>query len=166
MNITRTTEEFENNCKANIKELCDLFKAYDLAELGYKMQEEQINDIYNAVLAANPFYASEDCKRAGIKAGDRITSEESTFLLSDEEFNRLTTLTTKELAKAGITDEQSYYITDWLGAVGEARRALVGFILANLLPEEVRTQFNTTRMNITHEHKIIDIFRPMINNAI
>lgn len=72
---TTMTAEFAANCNANIKHLAELFKAYDLAKLGYDMQKQHSKECYTEALKANKFYAAESCDRCGIKAGDRITDE-------------------------------------------------------------------------------------------
>lgn len=89
MNNLKMIAELESNCKKNMEQLCELFKAYDLAKLGYEMQEEQIKAVYNAVLAANPLHAAEDDERTGIKAGERVTSEKYIYLLGDDDFDHL-----------------------------------------------------------------------------
>lgn len=112
METKEMTAAFTANVKSNTQQLADLFKAYDLAKLGYKMQEEREKECYNEVLASTPFYTAEDSKRCGIKAGERVTKEFYTFLLSKEDFNRLLNLTTPILEREGIINAEENYVTD------------------------------------------------------
>lgn len=162
MDQIKMMAELKTNCETNINKLAELFKAYDMAELGYKAQWEQSKECHTEALKNNCFYAAEDCERAGIKGGDRITEEEFPFLLSDDDFDHLQKLTLPILVKKGITDEKGYYLTDWLGLKCEARRALIGFILDNILPNALRIEFASARMNITHEEKLMAILRPLV----
>lgn len=156
------TAEFSANVKANIEQLAGLFKAYDLAKLGYKMQEEREKECYNEVLTSTPFYTAKDSERCGIKAGERVTKEFYTFLLSKEDFNRLLDLALPILEREGITDKEGKYTTDWLGIKGDARRELVNFIIDAILPDGMREQFSAVRLNIVQTDKLLDIVRPIV----
>lgn len=157
--------EFADNVKANFTQLQELFKAYDLAKLGYDMQEQECKDAHNRVLAANEFFAAEDCPRAGIKAGDRVTDEMGSFCLSEDDWERYMKLCTAETFKAGITDENSYFIEDWTTIRGNARRALVAFIIDILLPQELYIVFKPLELNIVQTDKLLSIIRPMVSKA-
>lgn len=165
MNEKQLMAEFDNNIKANFSQLQDLFKAYDLAALGYDMQDEQSRDAHNRVLANNTFYAARDCKRANLAKGDRITDETFAFLLSDADKSEFVRLSTIELTKDGVTDERGYYVTDWLGIKGDARRKLVAFIIDELLPWEMQLQFKPYEANIVQTEKLLDIVRPIVTKA-
>lgn len=141
MKTTKMIAELESNCKKNMEQLCELLKVYDLAKLGYDMQREQEKECYNAVLAESVFTASKKYTRGGISTPDRVTNESDLFLLSEEDFERVQKLVSPKLVAAGVTDERGYYITDWLGIKGDARRALVDFIINNILPEAFKAQF-------------------------
>lgn len=80
---------FTANIRANIGQLAELFKAYDLAELGYKMQEEQSKQCYTEALQAGEYHAAEGYNMRGvnINEGDRVTDEEYSWLLSNEDFS-------------------------------------------------------------------------------
>ena len=164
METKKMTAEFTANVKANIQQLAELFKAYDLAKLGYKMQNEREKECYNEALAATPFYAAKGCERCRpqVKAGERITREFCTFLLSKEDFNRLLNLTTPILEREGITNAEGNHLTDWLGIKGDARRALVNFIIDTILPDGMREQFSAVRLNIVQTDKLLDIVRPIV----
>ena len=165
MNEEKAMAEFAANIEANFSQLQDLFKTYDLAESGYKMQDEQCKEAYNKTLQNTPFYAAKDCDRIGIKAGGRITNEIDSFLLSEEDFKRYCDLNVEELTRQGITDERGYYITDWLGIRGDARRKLVAFIIDELLPWEMRLQFKPYEANIVQTDKLLAIVRPIVTKA-
>lgn len=154
--------EFAVNVKTNIKQLSDLFKAYDLAKLGYKMQEEREKECYNEVLASTPFYTEKDSERCGIKAGERVTKEFYTFLLSEEDFNRLLDLALPILEREDIINAEGNYVTDWLGIKVDARRALVDFIIDTILPDGMREQFSVVRLNIVQTDKLLEIVRPIV----
>ena len=156
------TAVFTANVKSNIQQLAELFKAYDLAELGYKMQEEREKERYNEALTATPFYAAKSYDRCEIKVGERVTREFYAFLLSKEDFNRLLDLTAPILEREGITNAEGKYITDWLGIKGDARRALVNFIIDTILPDGIREQFSAVRLNIVQTDKLLDIVRPIV----
>lgn len=165
MDKSKMIAELESNCKANAGQLSQLFKTYDLAVLGYDMQEERRKGCYNEALNAGSFYAAEGCDRCGIKAGDRITEEDCAFLLSDDDYDRYLYSTLPILEREGITDAEGKYLTDWLGIKCDARRALVGFIITKILPAEMKCQFEQARMNITHAEKLIDVIRPIVQKA-
>ena len=158
------TAEFTANVKANIQQLAELFKAYDLAELGYKMQEDQSKQCYTEALQAGEYHAAEDYNMRGvnINEGDRVTDEKYSWLLSDVDFDRLQTAALRLLVRDGVTDERGYYITDWLGIKGDARRALVNFIIDAILPDGMREQFSAVRLNIVQTDKLLDIVRPIV----
>ena len=155
---------FTANVKANIQQLAELFKAYDLAELGYKMQEEQSKQCYTEALQAGEYHAADGYNMRGvnINEGDRVTDEKYSWLLSDVDFDRLQTAALRLLVRDGVTDERGYYITDWLGIKGDARRALVDFIIDAILPDGMREQFSAVRLNIVQTDKLLDIVRPIV----
>lgn len=49
------TAELKKNCETNREKLFELLKVYDLAVLGYQVQEQRCNDVYNKVLSENEF---------------------------------------------------------------------------------------------------------------
>lgn len=155
---------FTANIRANIGQLAELFKAYDLAELGYKMQEEQSKQCYTEALQAGEYHAAEGYNMRGvnINEGDRVTDEKYSWLLSNEDFSRLNAAAMPLLVRDGVTDERGYYITDWLGIKGDARRALVDFIIDAILPTGMREQFAAVRLNIVQTGKLLDIVRPIV----
>lgn len=164
MDTKKMTAEFTANVKANIQQLAELFKAYDLAELGYKMQEEQCKQCHTEALQAGDYRAAEcyNMRGVNINEGDRVTDEKYSWLLSDVDFGRLQNAALRLLVRDGVTDERGYYITDWLGIKGDARRALVNFIIDTILPDGMREQFAAVRLNIVQTDKLLDIVRPIV----
>lgn len=146
-------KELIKNCNQHFKQLTNLRKEYELAKIGLEMQEKQEKDIANKILAENVFTASEDCEN--IKAGDRITRDEDTFLMSDADFTRFLNLTTAADAAAGITTEDCTYITNWLAIMVKAKKTLVNFILDNIVPASLRGKLKSCRSSITYQDKLI-----------
>jgi hypothetical protein len=159
MEEIRLTAELKKNCETNREKLSELMKVYDLAALGYDMQEQRCKDIYNKVLSENEFYAERDCGRCEIKVGERITDEKFDFLLSDEDFERLETLAHPIFVAEGITDEKGYFIENWVTIKISARKDLVEFIIQNIVPFEMRETFWEARQSIVQTDKLISIMR-------
>jgi len=159
MEKTILTAEFKKNCETNREKLSELLKVYDLTELGYQVQEQRCKDVYNKVLSENEFFASRDVARTEIKVGERITDEKFDFLLSDEDFDRLQTLARPIFVAEGITDENDYFIENWVTKKVSARKELVEFIIQNIVPFEMRETFWEARHNIVQTDKLINIMR-------
>lgn len=159
MEEKKLTAELKRNCETNREKLSELMKVYDLTVLGYQVQEQRCKDVYNKVLAENEFYASRDIERTEIKVGERITDEKFDFLLSDEDFDRLQTLARPIFVAEGITDENGYFIENWVTKKVHARKDLVEFIIKNIVPSELREQFWEVRHNIVQTDKLIEIMR-------
>lgn len=164
METKEITAEFSANVKANIQQLAELFKAYDLAELGYKMQKEQSKQCYTEALQAGEYHAAEWCGQRGgnIKPGDRITDPDLMYYLGENDFARLLKESNKITLREGITDKDGYYITPWTSIKVDARRALVDFIIDAILPDGMREQFSAVRLNIVQTDKLLDIVRPIV----
>lgn len=159
MEEIRLTAELKKNCETNREKLSELMKVYDLCVLGYDMQEQRCKDVYNKVLSENEFYAKRDCGRCEVKIGERITDEKFDFLLSDEDFDRLQTMARPIFVAEGITDENDYFIENWVTKKVSARKELVEFIIQNIVPREMRSEFWEARQNITQTDKLINIMR-------
>ena len=159
MEKTILTAELKKNCETNREKLSELLKVYDLTVLGYQVQEQRCKDVYNKVLAENEFYASRDIERTEIKVGERITDEKFDFLLSDEDFDRLQTLARPIFVAEGITDENDYFIENWVTKKVSARKELVEFIIQNIVPSEMREKFWEAKHNIVQMDKLINLMR-------
>lgn len=159
MEKTILTAELKKNCETNREKLSELLKVYELTVLGYQVQEQRCKDVYNKVLSENEFYAKRDCGRCLVKIGERITDEKFDFLLSDEDFDRLQTLARPIFVAEGITDENDYFIEDWVTKKVSARKELVEFIIQNIVPSEMREKFWEVRHNIVQTDKLINLMR-------
>lgn len=143
------------------RELAELFKTYEVATLGDKMQETRINEIYDATLRENEFYAEKGNPRIGIEKGGRVLSHDADFLLSEADFSRLLVLAGVKLAEAGICDKDGYYTTNWTLRKIEARNDLIDFIISVIVPESFRPLFRQNRFNYTKMQKLIEITKPL-----
>lgn len=146
-------KELITNCKQHREQLMNLRKEYELAKIGLEMQESQEKDIANQILADNVFTASEDCE--SIKAGDRITRDEDTFLMSDADFTRFLNLSTAASTAAGITTEDGTYINNWLDIMVKAKKSLVDFILDHIVPTSLHSQLEGCRTSVVYQDKLI-----------
>ena len=155
---------FTANVKANIQQLVDLFKAYDIAKLGDEAQDARTKECYAEALQAGKYRAAEWCGQRGgnIKPGDRITDPNLMYYLGKNDFDRLLKEGQKIMRREGITDKEGYYITPWTSIKVDARRALVDFIIDTILPDVMREQFAAVRLNIVQTDKLLDIVRPIV----
>ena len=153
--------ELTKNCGEKKEKLMDLLKAFDLAELGSKVQRQQFKDIENKVLKENIFL----CGHPEMKVrcddqpifGERITDEKWDFLLSDDDFDRLQSLMLTLYVEANLTDEKGYYVTNWDMIACEARCELVEYIIKEVIPTAFRKLFWENRDRIVFQEKLIKI---------
>lgn len=157
--------ELTKNCDEKKQKLIELLTTFELAEIGYDMNEERCKDIYNQILAENKFYAAKDGSRIGVGLGDRITDKSQVFLLSDEEWDRLHSLVQPALTKAGITDERGYYVERWPEIRCHARSELVDYILDDILPLPLRMSLEVCRNSVVWQDKLIKVFKSSLNPA-
>lgn len=141
--------------------LREKFAALEVATLGDDMQQARINEIYDATLRENEFYAEHGSARFGVEPGGRVLSHEADFLLSEADFSRLLVLAGVKLAEAGICDKDGYYLTNWTLAKIDARNALIDFIISVIVPESFRPLFRQNRFNYTKMQKLIEITKPL-----
>ena len=155
--------EFAANVKSNIAQLVDLFKAYDIAKLGYEAQDARTKECYAEALKNGVYCSDRDWGQGlNIKAGDRITDPNLMYYLGKNDFARLLKESNKITLREGITDKDGYYITPWTSIKADARRALVDFIIDAILPDGMREQFSAVRLNIVQTDKLLDIVRPIV----
>lgn len=152
-------EELKTNCESNNEKLRELFKCYELAKLGYDLQEQRIHEVYNRVLAENDFRASVGCDRLGVCAGDRIMDEDNSFLMSQEDFDRYNAISLPVMVSEGLTDEKGFFIEDWIDIRYKARKALVDFLIDEVVPKSMREVIANHRGEVLMEDKLIDAFR-------
>ena len=157
------TAEFAVNVKANLQQLAELFKAYDIAKLGDEAQDARTKECYAEALKNGVYCSDKDWGRGlNIKAGDRITDPNLMYYLGENDFARLLKESNKITLREGITDKDGYYITPWASIMLDARRALVDFIIDAILPDGMREQFSAVRLNIVQTDKLLDIVRPIV----
>lgn len=150
--------ELKKNCNENGKKVVELLIIYELAELCRKVWRQQFKDIENRVLSKNVYLCAREFSRdSGFKIGDRITDDAMTFLLSDEDFNRLQADLIPYYAEAGLTDEKGYYTTNWDTIVRDARNELVKSIIDEICPKSFAEVFRKKIWNITMQEKLIKI---------
>ena len=163
METKKMTSEFTANVKANIQQLAELFKAYDIAKLGDEAQDARTKECYAEALKNGVYCSDKDWGRGlNIKAGDRITDPNLMYYLGENDFARLLKESNKITLREGITDKDGYYITPWTIIKVNARRALVNFIIDAILPDGMRGQFSAVRLNIVQTDKLLDIVRPIV----
>ena len=163
METKEMTAEFTANVKANIQQLADLFKAYDIAKLGDEAQDARTKECYAEALKNGVYCSDKDWGRGlNIKPGDRITDPNLMYYLGENDFARLLKESNKITLREGITDKDGYYITPWTSIKVDARRALVDFIIDAILPDGMREQFSAVRLNIVQTDKLLDIVRPIV----
>lgn len=157
------------NCEGKKEKLFELLKTYELAELGKKVQGQHFKDIENKVLQENEFL----CGRSDVsircddqpRFGERITNERWSFLLSDDDFDRLQATMLPYYVEAGLTDEKGYYITNWDMISCKARKELVDYIIDEIVPASFRELFGQKRDYITFQDKLINIFKDSVKSA-
>ena len=102
--------ELANSRKAEIVELQHM---YLLKQIENEIVQEWFKEVYNKVLAENPFYSDRDCERSRsgneISKGDRILSSDDQWLMSTKDYDRFLENCRKEDFAAGLTDEEGRY---------------------------------------------------------
>lgn len=154
--------ELAKNCTLNQSQLAELMKEYELAKLGYEVQRQHFKDIYNHVLEENEFFSSMDCDT--IKKGDRITSEDFSFLLSEEDWRRYMEMAKPYCIEQGLTDNEDRYITNWLEISCKAKNTLIDFIIDELIPSSMRVAFDRMRRNVVYQDKLLAIIKKAFIN--
>ena len=158
--------ELTKNCEGKKQKLMDLLEAFELACLGYDLQDQHSKDIHNRVLQENEFFAAHDCGRGlDIHIGDRITDEEYLFLLSDKDFDKVLKLSHPICVAEKLTDEKGYFLENWVGIRAKAREELVNFLIYEIIPESLRHHFDSCRWNVVHSDKLIDVFKKSMKAA-
>lgn len=140
--------------------MLELFRLHDLAVIGQKIQDESTEAIYNAVLQENEFYVAPE--NEGIKPatiGRRITSNDWSFLLSKEDFDRLYSLAHPKLVKANIIDEDGHYRENWLEMKVKAHQACLRFAVNHFIPDGLGLN---ERLNYVQGTRLLDLVRKMV----
>ena len=165
-NTITPTPTMQTELAANVKQhkttLLDLSKKYELAKLGLEVFDQQTKEIYNKILAENVFTVSNDCPRMNLKPGDRITDEEDTFLMSEDDWQRYMELTGAAMTAAGLTTEDGTYTTNWHQIQTAAKTELVNFLIDRIITAALRSQFAKVRDSIIWQDKILATFESCI----
>ena len=102
--------ELANNRQAEIVELQHM---YLWKQIENEIVQERFKEVYNKVLAENPFYSDRDCERSKsenkISKGDRILSSDDQWLMSTEDYDKFLEICRKENYVVGLTDEEGRY---------------------------------------------------------
>lgn len=102
--------ELANSKKAEIVELQHM---YLLKQIENEIVQERFKEVYNKVLADNPFYSDRDCERSRsgnkISKGDRIFSSDDQLLMGKKIYDKFLKICVKEFYAAGLTDEEGKY---------------------------------------------------------
>lgn len=160
MNEKNLVAELTKNCKEKGAKAAEMLKIYDLACIGYDLQEQRCKDVHNRVLAENEFFCAREFSRdTGFKIGDRITDEDYLFLLSDDDFNKVMELTRPYLVAEKITDENGYFLENWAKVKHDAKEELVKCLVFELIPESLRHNFTSCFNSVVYSDKLIDVFR-------
>lgn len=150
--------ELKKNCNGKKENVLELLKAFDLANLGYKMQEQQCKDVHNRMLAEHEFFCDKEFSLGtDFNVGDRITDDEYLFLLSDKDFDRVMKLSRPIMVEEKITDWDGYFLENWGQMRCDARCKLVEYIILEIIPEALRPIFWENRISITVQEKLIKI---------
>jgi len=158
--------ELAKNCDGKRKKLVELLEAFDLACLGYDIQDQHSKDIHNRVLRENKFLCARDFSRGtGFKVGDRITDEEYLFLLSDEDFDKVMKLSRPICVEEKLTDKDGYFLEDWVTIRANAREELVNFLIYEIIPESLRHHFAACTWNIRQSDKLINAFKNCVKKS-
>lgn len=155
--LRKLTAELLENCEANLSPLKNAMKVYELAQLGYDLQEQRSKEIYTKILSENEFFAFEDCHELGIRKGDRIIDDKYDYLLSEEDFQKLLKLARPLHVEYGITNKDGIYLVNYSKIKVEAMNSLVDFIIQNILPQPMRQEFWPVRRNVVREKQLISI---------
>lgn len=102
--------ELANSRKAEIVELQHM---YLLKQIENEIVQERFKEVYNKVLAENPFYSDRDCERSRsgnkISKGDRILASDDQLLIGKKNYDKFLKICVKEFCVAGLTDEEGRY---------------------------------------------------------
>ena len=143
------------------KDALNLLKhEYMAAQAREKELRELFNAVYNEVLDEHEFYAkaSKGPERFGLKAGDRITNELDSCLMSDKDYIIFMKYAQEKEYARGYVDEQGYYNDGYNGFMTRlaAENALIDFQLS-ILPKKLQAALKDVKTNYTIKKKFLDI---------
>lgn len=102
--------ELANSRKVKIAELQHM---YLLKQIENEIVQKRFKEVYNKVLAENPFYSDRDSEHSKngneISKDDRILSSGDQWLMSTEDYDRFLEICRKEFYAVDLTDEEGKY---------------------------------------------------------
>lgn len=153
--------ELTKNCGEKKEKVLNLLEEYELAELGRDVWNQRFKDVENRVLNEHVFLCGHPELKVRCdeqpKFGERITDEKWSFLLSDEDFDRLQDLMRPVYVAENLTDEKGFFIENWNTIVCKARNELVDYIIMEIIPSALRRIFWENRDRIVFQEKLIKI---------
>lgn len=106
-------ERFTGIVNSRKAEIVELQHMYLQKQIENEMVQERFKEIFNKVLAENPFYSDRNCERSRsgnkVSKGDRILSSDDQWCMSTEDYDRFLEICKKENFAAGLTDEEGRY---------------------------------------------------------
>lgn len=131
--------ELANNRKAEIVELQHM---YLLKQIENEIVQERFKEVYNKVLADNPFYVndpilSESKRKCKLSVGDRILESDDQWCMSKEDYDKFLEICRKEDFAAGLTDEEGRYTeeTNTENQLSEIKEKLIR-LSVEILPDD------------------------------
>lgn len=130
--------ELANSRKAEIIELQHM---YLLKRIENEIVQERFKEVYNKILAENPFYSDRDCERSRsgnkISKGDRILSSDNQWLMSTEDYDEFLEIFRKESFATGLTDEDGRYTeeTNTENQLRDIKERLI-YLSVKILPDD------------------------------
>lgn len=165
-NDTVLLQELQTNVTGRVRaKLSELYEQYDLCVLGDKVHEAEVGGIVTQVLQENDFRAKPDFKVRDEnmpRPGERVTTEEWSFLLSSEDFDRLINLCVPRWHAAGLTDEKGTSTPTWTTMKIDARNAVLDYLIGHIIPSSFRDLFQRNRWQYSQMEKLIGLGRQLI----
>lgn len=130
--------ELANSRKAEIMELQHM---YLLKQIENEIVQVRFKEVYNKILAENPFYSNRDCERSRngnkISKGDRILSSDDQWLMSTEDYDKFLEICKREDFAAGLTDEEGRYteVTNTENQLNDIKEKLIR-LSVKILPDD------------------------------
>lgn len=134
-------ERFTKLANSRKAEIVELQHMYLLKQIENEIVQERFKEVYNKVLAENPFYSERDCERSRsgnkISIGDRILSSDDQWLMSTEDYNEFLEMCVNEFYDAGLTDEEGRYTeeTNTENQLSEIKEKLIR-LSVEILPDD------------------------------
>jgi len=153
-------EKFNDVMEENKDTLYLLKLKYLAAQIKERELEELFSAGYNEVLKEHIYTiaANKISERYNMKAGDRITSEEYSYLMSDADFEQYLKYAQEKFYAYGYTDEDGKYKPGYDGTDIriKAENELIDFQIS-ILPEEMKEKLVNIKKDYTHKQKFLNI---------